>query len=423
MKNHSISIEALADSIPGMVAYWDLNLICKYANKAYKEWFGKNARDVLGMTLQALLGEKLFKLNELFIRAALKGEKQCFERTLTKADGSIGFTWANYIPDMDESGNVLGFYVLVTDITELKKNESDLKIAATVFANTLDAIVASDQDRKILSVNPAFTQITQYSSSEAIGNSVSFLRASEHDNEFLDNLWSTVNSVGRWEGEVWTRRKNGEAFLSSTTIIKVSEIAEDNVKYMHFFYDITNIRRADDKLKHLAFHDALTNLPNRTLFIDRLEQFIMHSERKKQAIAVLFLDLDGFKMVNDTYGHDSGDIVLKKVAEKLKALIRHSDTVARLGGDEFVILLNLIDVTESIEEVCGRIIQEINEPIDIFKAKIQVGVSIGIATHPDDGNTVTQLMKSADTAMYASKKAGKNTFRFYNPQNITVDNS
>lgn len=375
------------------------------------------------MTLQVLLGEKLFKLNEPFILAALKGEKQSFERTLIKADGSIGFTWANYIPDIDKSGNVLGFYVLVTDITQLKKNESDIKIAATVFANTLDAIVATDQDRRILSVNPAFTEITQYSSSEAIRNSLSLLRASQHDNEFFDNIWSSVNTIGRWEGEVWTRRKNGEAFLSATTVIKVIGITADSVKYILVFHDITNIRSANDKLKQLAFHDALTNLPNRTLFIDRLDQLIKHSERKKQAIGVLFLDLDGFKMVNDTYGHDSGDLLLMKVEEKLQSLIRQSDTVARLGGDEFVILLDLIHTTESIDEICIRIIQVINEPIVIFEANVQVGVSIGISIYPHDGKTVSQLMKNADNAMYASKKAGKNTYNFFNKQNILARKS
>jgi diguanylate cyclase (GGDEF)-like protein/PAS domain S-box-containing protein len=417
MNNHSISVEAIADSLPGMVAYWDKHLICRYANKPYKEWFGKNANVIHGMTLQELLGDRLFKLNEPFVRAALMGDKQNFERTLTKADGSIGFTWANYIPDIDESGNVLGFYVLVTDITQLRKSESDLKIAATVFANTLDAIVATDLGRKILSVNPAFTEITQYTSDEAVGKSLSLLRASAHENEFFDNLWSSVNERGRWEGEVWTRRKNGEAFLSFTTIIKVNQIADDNVKYMHFFHDITNLRRDDNKLKHLAFHDALTNLPNRTLLIDRLEQLIMHSERENQSITVLFLDLDGFKLVNDVHGHDAGDLLLRKVAVKLQSLVRQSDTVARIGGDEFVILLDHIHSNASIKDLCSRIIQVINEPANIFNEMLQVGVSIGISNYPSNGKTVSELIKNADIAMYASKRAGKNTFSFFSSQN------
>jgi diguanylate cyclase (GGDEF)-like protein/PAS domain S-box-containing protein len=416
MTKNPISIEAIADALPAMVAYWDKNLLCRYANKPYEVWFGKNASTVVGMTIQTLLGEKLFKLNEPFIIGALKGQKQNFERTLIKADGSISFVWANYIPDIDEAGSVLGFYILVTDITQLKKSQTELKIAASVYANTLAGIIATNKEQIVLSINPAFTRITQYSNTEAIGRPLSFLRASEHDHEFFKNLWRTVETVGKWEGDVWTRGKDGTAFLSSSTIIKVEQNDESEVEYLIIFYDITNIRSADNKLKQLAFHDQLTNLPNRTLFIDRLEQLISQSEHAQQELGVMFLDLDGFKAVNDTYGHDTGDVLLKLVAQKIQSMISQYDTVARLGGDEFVILLDLKNSTELIDDICNRIIQLINEPIEIFNQKIQVGASIGISIYPHDGKTKFQLMKNADSAMYRSKTLGKNTFSFFNPK-------
>ena len=267
----------------------------------------------------------------------------------------------------------------------------------------------------ILSVNPAFTSITGYSAEEAIGQSPRILKSDRHDQAFHAAVWRDIAIDGIWQGQVWNCRKNGEAFLEWLTITRIPAPEGQPVRYISVFNDITELWRKDERIRHMAFHDALTGLPNRALLMERVDYQIAIAERERHPLAVLFLDLDRFKYVNDTLGHDIGDELLKAVAESLLALVRQSDTVARLGGDEFVILLNNPTSEAEVGHIADRIVAVINEPMKFREDKTaQVGTSIGIAMYPSDGNTSAQLMKNADTAMYAAKRAGKNTYRFFN---------
>ncbi|WP_198674763.1 bifunctional diguanylate cyclase/phosphodiesterase [Rhodoferax ferrireducens] len=405
-------VKGIADNLPGMVAYWDKDLRCRFANHVYLEWFGRLPEAMLGITMQDLMGERLFALNEPYIRKALAGEKLHFERTLTKVDGSIGYTLAHYIPDINPLGAVDGFSVLVSDVTPLKKAEFELKLAASVYQNTLEGIFVTNIGGAILSVNPAFTAITGYTAEDAIGQSPRILNSNQHDPGFYAAIWQDLAVTGHWQGEIWNRRKNGELYLGWQAITSLPGSADEPVRYLSVFSDITELRRKSEKIKHLAFYDALTDLPNRSLLMNRLEHHVAKAKREQHSLALMFLDLDQFKFVNDMLGHDVGDDLLKRVAQKLQAQVRQSDTVARLGGDEFVILLDKPANQEELADIASRIVADIQEPMDFHTKIAQVGISIGIAVYPIDGLTPSQLIKSADLAMYAAKGAGRNTYRF-----------
>jgi diguanylate cyclase (GGDEF)-like protein/PAS domain S-box-containing protein len=406
-------IRTITDALPGLVGYWDKNLRCRFANQAYLAWFGKAPEEIIGNTMMELMGESLFTLNEPYIRAALTGEKQGFERTMTKADGSIGHTMSYYIPDMDDQGIVAGFYVLATDVTPLKQAQAELELAAAVYQSTEEAIMVTDINGIIMSVNPAFTQITGYPANEAIGQTPRLLRSNRHEQEFHSGLWQQIEGSGQWQGEIWNRRKNGEIYLGWQTITRIAGSGSEAGRYVSVFHDITESWKKNEHNKHLAFHDALTDLPNRSLLMERLERQISIKEREPRCLAVLFLDLDRFKFVNDTLGHAIGDDLLIAVAQKLQALVRQSDTVARLGGDEFVIMLDNPANRQEVVLIAERIISVINEPMNFHGSTAQVGTSIGIAMFPTDGATADELLKSADTAMYEAKRAGRNAYRFF----------
>ncbi len=404
-------VRTITDAMPGMVAYWDKNLRCSFANQAYFEWFGKTPEQVVGSHMRDILGERVFKLNEPYIEGVLRGEAQRFERTLVKADGSNGYTLANYIPDHDAVGNVSGFFVLVTDVSLLKAAQAELQLAASVIQNTIEGIVVHDASWNILSVNPAFTAITGYAAEEAIGQTVSLLKSDHHDREFFAGVLRALDKTGQWEGETWSRRKNGDLFLKWQTITTIRGAVDESVRYVTVFNDITARWQKDERIRHLALHDPLTDLPNRALLLERLGQLIGITEREPRSIALMFLDLDGFKAINDGLGHEAGDQMLRAVAKKLTGLMRQSDTVARLGGDEFVILLDNPANRNEIAHIAERVITAINEPLPLNGNFSKVGVSIGIAIYPADGANAELLMQSADKAMYAAKQAGKNTFR------------
>lgn len=413
-------IKTIMDSTPNMMGYWGRDLRCRYANNAFSEWFGMPPEDVVGMPFLDLAGEELFALNEPYILAVLAGEPQRFERTLNKADGSVGHIIGHYIPDFGADGVVKGFSIQSSEVTMLKETEAKLKLAACVFENTLDGVLITDVNGVILSVNPGFSEITGYTSEEAVGQSLHILRSNRHDQEFYDSIWEDLAANGRWSGEIWNRRKDGDLYLQRMTISLVRDEKGEPMRYVSVFSDITALWRKDEHIKHLAFHDALTDLPNRTLLMDRIDQKLLHATREKSQFALMFLDLDGFKLVNDKLGHNVGDNLLKDVARRLLELVRRSDTVARVGGDEFIFILDNPQGTDEILEVASRIVSSINEPINVHAEAFQIGVSIGVAMFPSDGNTPENLIKNADIAMYAAKSAGKNNIRFSQPSSTST---
>ena len=302
---------------------------------------------------------------------------------------------------------------LQAEIVAHASAEEELKLAASVFHNTMDGVMITDMAGRIVSVNPAFSTITGYSPAEAIGQKPSLLHSDQHGPDFYRAMWTTLLRDGRWEGEIWNRRKDGEAFLEWLSIGMVPADDGQPLRYVSVFNDITELRKKDEHIRHLAFHDPLTGLPNRALLLDRLEHGLAVARRETEGLGVMFIDLDRFKHINDSLGHDVGDGLLREVAHRLSTCLRQSDTVARMGGDEFVILLEHVHGPETYASLAKKIITCLSAPLVIDGHPLQVGASIGIACFPDDGADVVSLMKHADAAMYAAKAAGRGTYRFF----------
>ena len=413
-------IHSIIDNTPNMMGYWDTNLRCCYANRAYSEWFGVPASEIIGMTFQQLVGERLYKLNEPYIQKVLAGESQRFERRLRKANASVGYIIGHYIPDFDDKGVVKGFSIQANEVTQLKETEATLKLASCVFDNTLDGVLITDAEGIILSVNPSFSEITGFSKQEAVGQTPRILQSQQHDQAFYAVMWHELTTKSRWHGEIWNRRKDGTLYLQRMHISMVRNDEGEAVRYVSVFSDITEFRRKDEQIKHLAFHDALTDLPNRTLLMDRINQKLLNFNRDHCKLALMFLDLDGFKQVNDKFGHNVGDLLLKEMAQRLLLLVRQSDTVARVGGDEFIFILNNPSNKVEISEVAERIITSINQPLVIVNNEFKIGVSIGIAMFPEDANSAEDLISHADTAMYMAKSLGKNKAYFYHSADAAI---
>jgi diguanylate cyclase (GGDEF)-like protein/PAS domain S-box-containing protein len=319
--------------------------------------------------------------------------------------------------DMNDRKVVLGSF---QDITARKQIETELRIAATAFESQ-EGIIVTDASRQILRVNRAFTNITGYAAEEVIGKNPSLLSSGRHDAKFYEAMWSGLNQTGTWQGEIWDRRKNGEDYPEYLTITAVKDSAGKISNYVATLTDRTVSKKAEEEIKFLAFFDPLTHLPNRRLLLDRLQHALATSARSGKQGALLFLDLDEFKALNDTHGHDIGDLLLQQVAERLTALVRESDTVARLGGDEFVVMLeNLsehdLEAAAQAETIGNKILSAFNQPYQLGHQQCQSSTSIGITLFNDHERQIDEMLKQADIAMYQAKKAGRNSLRFFDLQ-------
>lgn len=405
-------IRTVTDAMPSMLAYWDTHLLCQFANRPYLEWFGRTPQQMLGVSMSVVLGEALFELNFPRTQGALAGEFQEFEHAIVKPDGSVGYTLVNFIPDKNAQGLTVGFFALVTNISRLREADAAIRLSASVFEVTTEAIMVTDTQATIVSVNPAFAALTGYTCDEVIGQNAGILKSGRHDAAFFAAMFAQSQTTKLWKGEIWSRRKDGSIYLAQLSISAIHGDAGEITRYVGVCSDITDRWNTEQIVRQMALHDGLTGLPNRSLLMERLSQLIAMSAREPLHIALLFLDLDGFKLVNDTWGHDMGDHVLKTVATRLSGLLRPSDTVARLGGDEFVILLNNPHSRESIGLVALRAIEEVNVHMHMDGQTAHVGTSVGIAIFQKDVTSPAALLKRADDAMYAAKAAGKNTYRF-----------
>jgi diguanylate cyclase (GGDEF)-like protein/PAS domain S-box-containing protein len=326
-----------------------------------------------------------------------------------------GLIWisACSMPERAPDGGTI-WHGFARDITGSRRDDEERRLAAAVFANTQEGIVITDPAGRILAVNPSVVSITGYSREELVGNTMRLLQSGRHDRAFYDSLWHAVRTDGYWQGEIWNRRKNGEIYPELLTISTVRDDAGEITNYVGLFSDITVWKRSHQRMEHLAHHDALTELPNRLMLLSRLEHAISKARRDKSQGAVLFLDLDRFKRVNDTLGHPAGDALLLAVAKRLRERLRESDTLARLGGDEFVILLEDLAERNQAASLARELITRISEPFDLPGGHVaRIGASIGIALFPADGTEPDLLIKRADVALYESKQAGRGTYRFF----------
>ena len=380
-----------------------------------------SVEQLLGYTVAEVLGRKLADLycspadrQEFVARMQANGGQIVGgESRLRHKDGRELWvlTNAHFIHDAD--GNVVGIEGTTRDNTAQRRAEEELRLAAKVFESSGEAIMITDGGGRIISVNQAFSRVTGYAAAEVVGRNAKLLASGRHDSEFFGQMWRSVIETGYWNGEIWNRRRNGEIFPEW---LGISSVRDADGKITHFvgiFSDISERKAAEAKIAFLAHHDPLTGLPNRLLLKDRMQQGMAHAERAGRKVALLFVDLDRFKAVNDSFGHPAGDALLRDAAQRLRACVRDSDTISRHGGDEFLVVLTDLQSSEVPARIAGKIMATLSKPFHIEAHEATISASVGIAVYPEDGAGFDELLKKADTAMYHAKEAGRNTYRFY----------
>ncbi|MCQ8104604.1 PAS domain S-box protein [Methylomonas sp. SURF-2] len=405
---------ALLDNFPFGVWLKDPQSRFLAVNQVFARSFGAPNPDALiGKTDYDIAGKNFADAYRADDAAVMLSRRQKItEEQIVGADGQ---KWVETFkaPVIEESGTLLGTVGFFRDISERKSVEIQLRIAATAFESQ-ESMVITDHETVILKVNRAFTDLTGYMTEEVVGKKMNILRSGIHDAGFYDDMWSIIAKTGYWQGEIWNRRKNGDTYPEWLTITAVKDNTGRITHYVGSMQDITSRKEIEEEVRHLAHFDVLTDLPNRTLLTDRLHQALAQVRREKAKLALMFLDLDRFKPVNDTLGHGIGDLLLAEVARRLQTCIkRETDTVARLGGDEFVILLSRIDDAREATLVAENVVHTLNQPFIIERHTINISTSLGIALYPSHGIDAKTLLKKADNAMYQAKEAGRSCFRFF----------
>ncbi len=301
----------------------------------------------------------------------------------------------------------------IQDITARMDADKSLRQAARVFENTAEGVVITDPEEHILAVNRAFAEITGYTEEEVLGATPRILNSGRHDADFYRAMWAELNRSGQWRGELWNRHKNGQIFPELMTISAVVDGSGELTHYVGVFRDISHLKQSEEKLEFLAHHDPLTGLPNRSLFRARLEQCLQRAARHQRLVGLLFLDLDRFKIVNDTLGHSIGDALLQQVSDTLSKQVRAADTIARLGGDEFVIILEDIPAARFAASFAERLMTAFSQPFTVEGHELFITASMGISLYPRDGEEIDVLVRHADIAMYQAKNGGRNGFSFF----------
>ncbi|MBI4808083.1 MAG: EAL domain-containing protein [Nitrosomonadales bacterium] len=300
----------------------------------------------------------------------------------------------------------------VSDMPARRVMRNELHLASVIFANSNEAIMITDAEARILSINSAFTQVSGYTLDEIYGKNPKLLASGIHDAGFYQDMWESLIATGSWSGEIWDKHKSGHLYPKWMKIIALKGEDDLITHFISFATDISARKEAEQNIEHLAYYDVLTGLPNRTLLHDRIKQHVAAAHRDKQRFALMFIDLDRFKYVNDSMGHAVGDQLLQAVATRLQENVREGDTVSRIGGDEFVILLRETD-TDGAAHVAQSLLDMLHQPYEIDGMRIPIHASIGISIYPDNGLDIGTLIKHADVAMYRAKEDGRNSFRFF----------
>ena len=329
------------------------------------------------------------------------------------ANGNPGFVQTNKWPLFDENGAVNGIFGISRDVTESRQVQAKVQLAANVFTHAREGIVISNANNDIVEVNDAFTRITGYSREEVIGQNPRILQSGRQSKPFYAAMWRSINTLGHWEGEIWNRRKDGVVYAEMLSVSAVSDDSGALQHYVALFTDISLLKEHERELEHIARYDVLTGLPNRALLADRLQQEMAHCMRRRKQLAVVFIDLDGFKQVNDQHGHAIGDELLIALAARMKGALRDGDTLARIGGDEFVAVLTGMDLPKDCELILSRLLAASAETVAINGVSLRVTASIGVTLFPQDSANPDQLLRHADHAMYQAKQSGKNRYHYF----------
>lgn len=417
--------------------------------KAVESIFGYEPEEMIGRPVTELADKARVK-DGTDAFAAIRGgsESVDYDTVYVNKDGSAVHMNFKAMPIRDEEGNIVGITGTARDMTarikaeeelrkardeleirveertkdltaeiaERKKAEEQLRLAAQVIYATSEAVLITDAEFRITAINPAFTKITGYTEDDIVGKIPHLDDSIGGDDPLYSQMWRAIEEHEHWEGEFWNKRKNGEDYAVRASISTITDEDGAVMQYAALISDITERKVAEEKVRYQANYDELTGLPNRSLFLDQLGQSLNRMDRTKKDMALMFIDLDRFKWVNDTLGHDAGDDLLCQVAARMKECIRRVDTVARLGGDEFVIILQEISKAEDTVDIAEKVIEQISRSFTLGRKEASIGASIGITVAPVDGKDSNTLLRNADLAMYAAKKAGRSTYKFFTPE-------
>ena len=374
---------------------------------------GWTAADFVGRRPCEVFGED-GAAHEAAHAEALRGTHLVFEWTRTRAAASADFQ-ISLSPIRDDDGRICGLVGIGRDVTARKETEARLMLAASVFTHAEEGIIITDATGTIVEVNDTFSRITGYARDEVLGRNPRMLNSGRHDRDFYASVWRALTGKGHWHGEIWNRRKDGALYAEMLNISAVCDAGGQTQHYVGLFSDITSLKEHQRQLERIAHYDALTGLPNRVLLADRLQQAIVRTRRRENLMALVYLDLDGFKAVNDGHGHEAGDELLVAVSSRLKAALREGDTLARLGGDEFVAVLTDLEDASGCDAILSRLLQAAAAPVQIGDVVLQVSASLGVTLHPLDGGDADTLLRHADQAMYQAKEAGRNRYQMFDP--------
>jgi len=400
------------DNAPAAIAMFDREMRYLAVSRRLLEEFHLAKEELIGRSFYEAFPDMPEYWKEAH-RRVLAGETvRCKEEKYIQPNGKVEWIQWEKRPWFFR-GEVGGMLIFIEIITERKEAEEGMRLAEMVYQGSSEAMMVTDENNNIISVNPAFEQITGYKAEEVIGKDPHILKSGKHGPDFYQAMWKSINEAGKWEGEVWNRTKDGMEF-SILTKINTSFTADGRVfRRVALFSDITEKKKSDELIWQQANFDTLTGLPNRRLFRDRLNHEIRNARRTRLPLALMFLDLDGFKDINDTLGHDMGDLLLKETAERLKSCLREIDIVARLGGDEFTIILSELHDIGRVDRIARHILQQISRPFKLGEEMAHISASIGITLYPQDALEMENLLKNADQAMYSAKQEGKNRYNFY----------
>jgi diguanylate cyclase (GGDEF)-like protein/PAS domain S-box-containing protein len=409
-------LRMITDNIPAYVAYVDSDLRYRFINKAYEILYEKPRAEIIGRHASEVLNEDYYEKHLERIQIVLTGQKVFFETPFPFKEGQL-FLSVSYIPDTDEKGNTKGYYVLAHDITERKQVEDQLRQLSLAVECNPASIIITDLNGNIEYVNPKFTELTEYTYEEARGNTPRMLQSGRTPSEVYANLWQTILSGRQWNGDLLNRKKNGRLYWENTSI---SSITDSKGKMTHFIAvneDITARKEAEEKiqqlnieLEKLAITDYLTNLYNRRYFMERGAEEFKRAQRTKHALSILMLDIDEFKNINDTYGHETGDFALRQVVAALKSNLREIDLLGRMGGDEFTALLPNTKIQDAVK-LAERVrldMERMSFQTPEASFTLAITISIGVAALTHKTFNVDDMLRNADTALYQAKRAGRN---------------
>ena len=420
VKNELLAFKYAVEHSDNAIVLTDVDRNILYVNENFESNTGYYKDEILGQNPKILasgLSEK-----EVFVDLNKKlndGKKWEGELINRKKDGTIYYEKASIVP-IFINNKLQNYLAIKLDVTQYVKQREELKESSIVFNNTQEGILITDSKQRILLVNNAFQNISGYTKEELLGKKPSVLKSNKHDRIFYKKMWLSINEKGYWKGKVYDQAKDGTIFPTWLNITAVKDKKGNISKYISIHTNLQDIIENQEKADYLAYHDSLTNLPNRIKLEEHLSHVISVAKRDKSSMSILFIDLDRFKIINDTLGHQVGDRLLQNVASRIKKTLRDTDMVARMGGDEFIVVLETAREKKEAAYVCQKILNTIKDPIKIGEHTLNTSASIGIAMFPSNGDNISTLVKNADTAMYHAKKEGKNNYQYYNTE-LSID--